>query len=175
VNLEILLVEEEVLEVPQAVVVIVVVVIVAHQVKRVRARVRADRQVPRNQVVEKEKEKVVPQNRAVQVPNPKAVKVKQVKVSLAEAIIVALARVKVIVAVAIVGTVAVVVVAHQVKRVRARVRVDHLVPRNQAAVKERVDTTTMVKTYSISKICMEYQDFLYAFDIFLKDLCTRVI
>merc|ERR1712183_421193 len=65
--------------------------------------------------------------------------------------------------------------------VRARVRVDHQVPRNQVAkvvrarVKERADITIMEKTYSISNIYMEYQDFLHAFGPFLKDLFMCVM
>jgi len=108
------------------------------------------------QVVQVPNPKVVKVNQVVQVPNPKVVKANQVKVNQVKASPVAQVpnpkAVK-----------ACLVKASLVKAglVKAIAVANH-------PVKVRVDTISMVKTYSISNICMERQDFIFAFDYFPK-------
>merc|ERR1712151_87496 len=185
VNLEILLVEGEVLEVLQVVAAIVVAVGRTNRVKVEREKADQVPKVLKNQVV-----KVRVKERADPSPNPKVAKVRvrapkvvKVRVRAPKAVKVrvrAPKAVKVNQGATVVAPARVKAVAIVVK-VRARVRVDHQVPRNQVAkvvrarVKERADITIMEKTYSISNIYMEYQDFLHAFGPFLKDLFMCVM
>merc|ERR1712151_678797 len=175
VHLEILLVEGEVLEVLQVVAAIVVAVGRTNRVKVEREKADQVPKVLKNQVV-----KVRVKERADPSPNPKVVKVRVRAPKAAKVRVRAPKAVKVNQGATVVAPARVKAVAIVVK-VRARVRVDHQVPRNQVAkvvrarVKERADITIMEKTYSISNIYMEYQDFLHAFGPFLKDLFMCVM
>merc|ERR1712151_1362306 len=164
VHLEILLVEGEVLEVLQVVAAIVVAVGRTNRVKVEREKADQVPKVLKNQVV-----RVRVKERADPSPNPKVVKVRvrapkvvKVRVRAPKAVKVRVRAPKAVK----VNQGATVVAPARVKAVAIVVKV---------RVKERADITIMEKTYSISNIYMEYQDFLHAFGPFLKDLFMCVM